>query len=111
MTDHHHYQLLHKNELGYIMKCSDCQKIQALIGNLYTWMPMNEYRKFTKAIHGIASHDTDLWCTIDGIEKIHIRTPVQNIMLSFSKKEFELLQELINVSMLLLESQLLLAEE
>jgi|GEM_PF-5942945 len=104
----HNYQILDENEMGWISKCNCCGEIQVSLGTVLLHLPEAEFRPFARSFIKVGN------CPMQGSgiehprlgnDRVLIQTPVQNLHLSFSRKEFNKLAVLLEMGCLMLDTQ------
>ncbi len=103
--EQHHYKQLHNCRLGYVAKCESCDQVQFMIGNIFSWMSLRDFKSFLKALNRIDLHDKSLWSDFGGTSKIMIKTPVDNMMLTFSTEEFSEFLDMLNMARLVMDGE------
>lgn len=89
-------QIFHENEFGFIGKCPCCKEIQFGIGNLVSYMAFDDFMVFYQSFKRIEEKLNLNQTKLTSANKIMLRTPVENILLSFSQTEFNQVIELFD---------------
>ena len=87
-TFHASLQIIHKNNTGYIGVCPCCEDVQFCLGNVISFMPKDAFLKLNCSFQKIFEKFEERFLIMPNGKKITVRTPVDNLLLSFSKKEF-----------------------
>ncbi|MEM0998807.1 MAG: DUF6686 family protein [Bacteroidota bacterium] len=97
------FQILHHNEVGYIARCSCCEDVQIELGNIATHMDVESFHNFHASLIEI-SHDLESsLAEAPSGQKIMLRTPVQNIYMAFTLREFAATLDLFGQASVMLE--------
>jgi hypothetical protein len=89
---------LHQNKVGQVVYCEKCNNYTITIGNLVTNVAEDELR----SINGIFSRiNVERHRAINPDKRVLIRTPLTNVMFSYSLKEIEQAQELLALTLLM----------
>ncbi len=99
----HSLKLLSKSKFGYVSSCSHCGDIQFGIGNVISFMPEVDFLKLYHSIQRLNDKVTSSTVITPNGEKVILRTPVDNILLSLSLTEFKDLLELFDQAVVKLE--------
>ncbi|MCG8332747.1 MAG: hypothetical protein MI974_33990 [Chitinophagales bacterium] len=81
-------QIVYQNSMGYIGRCPCCEEIQFCIGNLVSFMPQDAFLKLYHSFQKLNEDINEQAHDKSSGKKVMVRTPVDNLLLSFSIKEF-----------------------
>ncbi len=91
---HSGLKILFRNDFGYIGKCDCCGEVQFCFGNVVSHMPKPNFLKLFKSFQKInAEIEAQKYYEPTG-SKIMVRTPVENLLLSFSSEDFKKVMDL-----------------
>lgn len=99
MTDniyHSNLHILYQNDFGFIGKCPCCKEIQFGIGNVISFMHQDGFFRLYQSFREIHKHVKEDFHHFPRREKIVIRTPADNLLLSLTEKEFHQVLELFS---------------
>jgi hypothetical protein len=83
----------HDNKIGYVVECSECQKIQAAFGNLMVTFTHEDFENFRRYLLKATANRKA--CADRKIKSIIIRTPSDGICFLLSEDELIGLQQMI----------------
>mgnify|MGYP007063717376 CR=1 FL=1 len=95
--------VLHENEAGFVIKCKNCDEITISFGNIITHMSEQGFINLFHAMNNIMKEIDLFKVTISDTEKIIVRTPAENLLLSFNNDEFHAIIELFDQAKLSLD--------
>jgi len=90
--DNHKIKIIHRNDFGWSARCSCCDEIQMLLGNIYLKFPAGELKGFIQSFQHLAH------CCQVSVNRQHplyadrpyiIRTPISNLLMMFSEEEYQ----------------------
>ena len=99
-------ELLNKNELGCVTRCSLCGDFQIGFGSLIYILTSEEFEIFLNRINSL--YDEHSESLISYGEKLYITTDSKKMILAFNMYELKLLLNLLNETSILLEVKELL---
>ena len=97
-------KMLHDNEMGYVARCKCCSEVQMGIGNVVIHLDLGNFQRFHGTFKAIHRNNQENLLKLPNGEKIVVRTPVKNLMLSFSLEEFEQIIDLLAQAWVLMEA-------
>lgn len=97
--------ILHENNFGHIMKCDSCNEIQICLGNIITNVSTDGFYGMKKVINQISIDRADRGFDYCPRMKVMIKTPVEQLWIAFTKKEFEMTSELFEMSNIMLQTE------
>ena len=89
-------RIIHENRIGYIGVCPCCDEVQFCLGNVVSFMPKDAFMKLYHSFQKLNDQMEDRFLMMPNGKKITVLTPVENIILSFSKDEFLQAMELFD---------------
>ncbi len=101
--------VLHKNKIGCVIQCAHCGDLLVKIENILYSCNMKSFKSVFNIINYVESNLEDHMVEIMKEKYVLICTPNDNINLSFSIDDFELLVELFEQSKHMLEVNELLS--
>lgn len=105
-----HHQVINSNGIGYVSKCACCQEVQFGIGTVVSHMPEQGFRNLVKSLQQIAPDADQKLVSLPDGDRLLLRTPVEDMWLSLSRKEFDDLLELFTQTVLILDANNLINE-
>jgi len=97
-------KVIHSNPAGYIARCTCCREVQIGIGNIATHMDIENFQGFYRALQA-ANQSPDKKYTMTPMgEKFLMNTPVNNLYLVFTPKEFQQTLDLFAQAWVVLEA-------
>ena len=111
----HNYSMLHSNDFGFIGQCNSCGDFQLGMGNVVIVLSREELYQLGKSINVIQKKLEDntikelTYPLLDG-RTILLKSPADEMMLSFYQAELMSLNDLLNMSSVLLEAKEILLD-
>ncbi len=87
-TYHASVRVVHKNTVGYIGKCSCSEEVLFCIGTVISFMPKDAFLRLNSSFQQLSDELEDKFLDLPNGKKITIRTPIDNLLLSFSREEY-----------------------
>lgn len=108
---HTNLEILHQNSFGYVGECSCCGEIQFSIGNIVSHMNENGFSNLYNAMLKLEKDIDERIVNMPNGEKVLLRTPADQMVLSLSRDEFDKTMDLFKQASLMLEVKQLLDQE
>lgn len=105
---HSDMNLLHSNSIGFIMKCDGCKEVQFCFGNVLSFVPEDDFRILYNSFKKIEKNKQKFAVNTPNGYRLMLKTPVENIVLSFSLEEYDEVMELMDNAMLIIEAEQIL---
>ncbi len=99
-------EILHENRFGNISICRCCRNFNVCLGNALLSLDQKEFAELSEYLFDMYSFATTENTTYN--RKFVLKFNEENLMLSFTRKELNQTQELIEISKLILEVNTLL---
>jgi len=112
--DHQKLKVLHRNEMGWAARCSCCREIQFQLGNVFLRLAPEEVQAFSRSLQHLqhcCQVRQNLNHEIYRERPYIIRTPIHNLMFSFSEEEYQQVLNLVEMTVLLLTVEKILNHE
>lgn len=89
-------RIIHENDFGYIGQCHCCGEIQFCLGNVFSFMAEAEFLRLHSSLKKINNRFESCLFDMPNGEKIIIRTPAENFLLSLSRSDFYKMMDLFD---------------
>ncbi|MEN0005297.1 MAG: DUF6686 family protein [Bacteroidota bacterium] len=108
MGEEHSVEVMYCDEKGYIVRCTCCQQIQIVYGNIAIDQTAQDFRYLSQLIdrYRLSHRDSEA----ETCRNIFIKTPFKNLRILFSYKELLEFHEMLQKVLLMLEAEQLLEE-
>lgn len=103
MLSHNTYELLHQNEMGYVNCCLCCGEIQFCIGNLVSHTSRKGFENLHTAMDKLKSRIHENLMSMPDGERVLLRTPAEELLLSLSPEQYDLTLELFERAKVMLQ--------
>ena len=90
--------ILHVNEVGSIVQCCHCEDLLVKVQNMLYACDINKFNYLHKIVNYVNENINDHIVEVFNTKCVLICTPNENLNLTFSKKEFNLLVDLFEQS-------------
>ena len=100
--------VLHENMAGFVMKCKNCDEITISFGNIISRLTQEGFINLYKSLNNILKEIDLFKVIINDKAKIVVRTPAENLLLSFNTDEFYIIIELFDQAKLALDIEKLI---
>ena len=95
--------ILHENAAGFVIKCKNCDEITISFGNIISHMTEQGFVNLFHAMNNIMKDLHHFIVMISESEKVIVRTPSENLLLTFEIDEFHQIIELFDQAKLSLD--------
>lgn len=105
----HDFETIHENKLGYIAQCPDCGSFMLVIGHIVHMLHLDELKAFHRGVNKIqralvTNKINTIEYPLHNGRTILLKSPADNMMISFYRHEISLLIDLLQSAIIIEEA-------